>query len=99
MADQSLYLKNLWYLACHGSFLKQDKLMGKEMLGEKIATRFQEAMKIAKHHLQSGAVHVKEHPGAGDEADGAGDLIREVVIRRGVNHAERSKGGGQGLSG
>jgi phenylpropionate dioxygenase-like ring-hydroxylating dioxygenase large terminal subunit len=36
MADQSLYLKNLWYLACHGSFLKQDKLMGKEMLGEKI---------------------------------------------------------------
>src|SRR5882672_3131158 len=36
MADQSLFLKNLWYLAFHGSFLKKGKLVGKEMLGEKI---------------------------------------------------------------
>ncbi len=36
MTDHSLYLKNLWYLAFHGSELKQGKLLGKEMLGEKI---------------------------------------------------------------
>jgi len=36
MADQSLFLKNLWYLAFHSSFLKKGKLVGKEMLGEKI---------------------------------------------------------------
>jgi phenylpropionate dioxygenase-like ring-hydroxylating dioxygenase large terminal subunit len=36
MADQSLFLKNLWYLAFHSSFLKKGKLIGKEMLGEKI---------------------------------------------------------------
>ncbi len=35
-ADASLYLKNLWYLAFHGSFLPAGKLVGKEMLGEKI---------------------------------------------------------------
>jgi phenylpropionate dioxygenase-like ring-hydroxylating dioxygenase large terminal subunit len=35
-ADASLYLKNLWYLAFHSSFLKNGKLVGKEMLGEKI---------------------------------------------------------------
>jgi phenylpropionate dioxygenase-like ring-hydroxylating dioxygenase large terminal subunit len=35
-ADASLYLKNLWYLAFHGSFLKKGKLTGKEILGEKI---------------------------------------------------------------
>ncbi len=35
-ADASLYLKNLWYLAFHSSFLKKGKLVGKEMLGEKI---------------------------------------------------------------
>jgi phenylpropionate dioxygenase-like ring-hydroxylating dioxygenase large terminal subunit len=36
MTDHSLYLKNLWYLAFHSSFLKKGKLVGKEMLGEKI---------------------------------------------------------------
>src|SRR5258708_37610738 len=36
MTDHSLFLKNLWYLAFHGSSLKQGKLVGKEMLGEKI---------------------------------------------------------------
>jgi phenylpropionate dioxygenase-like ring-hydroxylating dioxygenase large terminal subunit len=36
MADHSLYLKNLWYLAFHSSFLKKGRLVGKEMLGEKI---------------------------------------------------------------
>lgn len=36
MTDHSLYLKNLWYLAFHGSSLKQGKLVAKEMLGEKI---------------------------------------------------------------
>lgn len=36
MADASLFLKNLWYLAFHSSFLKKGKLVGKEMLGEKI---------------------------------------------------------------
>ncbi len=35
-ADPSLYLKNLWYLAFHSSFLKKGKLVAKEMLGEKI---------------------------------------------------------------
>jgi phenylpropionate dioxygenase-like ring-hydroxylating dioxygenase large terminal subunit len=35
-ADASLFLKNLWYLAFHGSSLKAGKLTGKEMLGEKI---------------------------------------------------------------
>ncbi len=34
--DHSLFLKNLWYLAFHGSFLKKGKLIGKEILGEKI---------------------------------------------------------------
>lgn len=36
MADHSLYLKNLWYLAFHSSLLKNDKLVSKEILGEKI---------------------------------------------------------------
>jgi phenylpropionate dioxygenase-like ring-hydroxylating dioxygenase large terminal subunit len=36
MADHSLYLKNLWYLAFHSSLLKKDKLVSKEILGEKI---------------------------------------------------------------
>jgi phenylpropionate dioxygenase-like ring-hydroxylating dioxygenase large terminal subunit len=36
MPDASLYLKNLWYMAFHGSFLKPGRLVGKEMLGEKI---------------------------------------------------------------
>jgi phenylpropionate dioxygenase-like ring-hydroxylating dioxygenase large terminal subunit len=31
-----LYLKNLWYMAFHSSFLKKGKLVGKEILGEKI---------------------------------------------------------------
>jgi len=36
MPDPSLFLKNLWYLAFHGSFLKKGELVGKEMVGEKI---------------------------------------------------------------
>jgi phenylpropionate dioxygenase-like ring-hydroxylating dioxygenase large terminal subunit len=36
MTDHSLYLKNLWYLAFHSSQLKKDKLVSKEILGEKI---------------------------------------------------------------
>jgi phenylpropionate dioxygenase-like ring-hydroxylating dioxygenase large terminal subunit len=36
MADHSLFLKNLWYLAFHSSQLKKDKLVSKEILGEKI---------------------------------------------------------------
>ncbi len=36
MADQSLYLKNLWYLAFHNSKLKKGKLVSKEILGERI---------------------------------------------------------------
>ena len=36
MADQSLYLKNLWYFAFHNSNLKSGKLVSKEILGEKI---------------------------------------------------------------
>lgn len=36
MTDHSLYLKNLWYLAFHSSFLKKGKLVGKEICGEKI---------------------------------------------------------------
>src|SRR5689334_12863562 len=36
MADHSLFLKNLWYLAFHSSKLKKDKLVSKEILGEKI---------------------------------------------------------------
>ncbi len=35
-ADPSLYLRNMWYLAFHSSFLKKGKLVAKEMLGEKI---------------------------------------------------------------
>jgi len=35
-ADASLFLKNLWYLAFHSSSLKEGKLLGKEILGEKI---------------------------------------------------------------
>lgn len=33
---ESLFLKNLWYFAMHGSFLKQGKLVSKQILGEKI---------------------------------------------------------------
>ncbi len=36
MADISLFIKDMWYLAFHGSFLKADKLVQKEILGEKI---------------------------------------------------------------
>lgn len=36
MADPSLFLKNLWYLAFHSSHLKTGKLVGKEIVGEKI---------------------------------------------------------------
>jgi len=36
MADASLFIKDLWYLAFHGSFLKKGKLVPKEILGEKI---------------------------------------------------------------
>ena len=36
MTDHSLFLKNLWYLAFHGSTLKRGKLIGKDMVGEKI---------------------------------------------------------------
>jgi len=36
MADQSLFLKNLWYLAFHSSKLKRGKLVSKEILGERI---------------------------------------------------------------
>jgi len=36
MADQSLFLKNLWYFAFHKSQLKTGKLVSKEILGEKI---------------------------------------------------------------
>ena len=36
MADASLFIKDLWYLAFHGSFLKKGKLESKEILGEKI---------------------------------------------------------------
>lgn len=34
--NPSLYLKNLWYLAFHGSFLKKGKLVAREIAGEKI---------------------------------------------------------------
>ena len=33
---ESLFLKNLWYFAMHGSFLVKGKLVGKEILGERI---------------------------------------------------------------
>jgi len=33
---ESLFLKNLWYFAMHGSFLKKGKLVGREILGERI---------------------------------------------------------------
>ena len=36
MADASLFIRDLWYLAFHGSFLKKGKLESKEILGEKI---------------------------------------------------------------
>jgi phenylpropionate dioxygenase-like ring-hydroxylating dioxygenase large terminal subunit len=36
MADESLFLKNLWYLAFHNSKLKKGKLVSKEMLGHRI---------------------------------------------------------------
>ncbi len=36
MADVSLFIKDMWYLAFHGSFLKGNKLQQKEILGEKI---------------------------------------------------------------
>jgi len=36
MADASLFIKDLWYPAFHGSFLEKGKLVGKEILGEKI---------------------------------------------------------------
>lgn len=32
----SLFVKNLWYFAMHGSFLKKGKLVAKEILGERI---------------------------------------------------------------
>ncbi|HEX8040229.1 MAG TPA: aromatic ring-hydroxylating dioxygenase subunit alpha [Chryseosolibacter sp.] len=35
-ADSSLFLKNMWYMACHSSFLKKGKTVAREMLGEKI---------------------------------------------------------------
>lgn len=35
-ADPSLFLKNLWYLAFHSSFLKKGKLMSKQIAGERI---------------------------------------------------------------
>lgn len=35
-SDPSLFLKNLWYLAFHGSFLKKGKLLSKAIAGEKI---------------------------------------------------------------
>src|SRR5690606_10922907 len=35
-ADPSLFLKNLWYMAFHSSFLKKGKLEGKQILGERI---------------------------------------------------------------
>jgi phenylpropionate dioxygenase-like ring-hydroxylating dioxygenase large terminal subunit len=36
MADESLFLKNLWYLAFHNSKLRKGKLVSKEMLGHRI---------------------------------------------------------------
>ena len=33
---ESLFLKNLWYFAMHGTALKQGKLVAKEILGERI---------------------------------------------------------------
>jgi phenylpropionate dioxygenase-like ring-hydroxylating dioxygenase large terminal subunit len=36
MADASLFIKDLWYFAFHGSFIKKGKLVPKEILGEKI---------------------------------------------------------------
>ena len=36
MADASLYIRDMWYLAFHSSFLGKDKLVPKEILGEKI---------------------------------------------------------------
>lgn len=36
MVDASLFIRDLWYLAFHGSFLKKGKLESKEILGEKI---------------------------------------------------------------
>ncbi len=35
-ADPSLFLKNLWYLAFHGSFVKKGKMIAKEIAGERI---------------------------------------------------------------
>jgi phenylpropionate dioxygenase-like ring-hydroxylating dioxygenase large terminal subunit len=35
-ADPSLFLKNVWYMAFHSSFLKKGKLVSKEIAGEKI---------------------------------------------------------------
>lgn len=35
-ADPSLFLKNLWYLAFHSSFLKKGKLMSRQIAGERI---------------------------------------------------------------
>lgn len=35
-ADPSLFLKNLWYMAFHSSFLKQGKLVSKVIAGDKI---------------------------------------------------------------
>lgn len=34
--DPSLFLKNLWYFAMHGSFLKNGKLLAKQIAGERI---------------------------------------------------------------
>lgn len=36
MADASLFLRNLWYMAFHSSFLPKNKLVAKEILGERI---------------------------------------------------------------
>lgn len=36
MTDQALFLKNLWYFAFHSSHLKPGKLVGREIVGEKI---------------------------------------------------------------
>lgn len=36
VADQNLYLKNLWYVAFYGSELKKKKLAAKEIMNEKI---------------------------------------------------------------
>jgi phenylpropionate dioxygenase-like ring-hydroxylating dioxygenase large terminal subunit len=34
--NPSMFLKNLWYMACHGSFIKKGKLVTREIAGQKI---------------------------------------------------------------